>query len=614
VLVAREQRRLAAIVAADAVGYSRLMGRDESGTLAALKALRREIFDPRIAAHGGRIVKTTRDGLLLEFPSVVDAVRCVIEVQAAMAAKVADMPEDRRIAFRVGVNIGDIIIDGDDIFGDGVNIAARLQEIAPPGGVAVSGRVHDYVEGRFDVSFADYGTQELKNIARPIHVWRWAPDEVAPASVSVLPALALPDKPSIAVLPFQNMSGDPEQGYFADSVVEDIITALSRFKSLFVIARNSSFTYKGKAVDIKQVERELGVRYVLEGSVRKAGDKLRIAGQLIDSQTGAHLWVDRFDGSLVDIFALQDQVAAGVAGVVSSKLDQAEIARAVRKPVGNLDAYDIFLRAMARMEEANKGALDDALRMFYQAIELDPDFPTPYAMAARCYGFRKIQGWIVDKEKELAETRRLAMKVAAIGHDDERALASAGQSLAWVCKDYDVGEALVDQALAINPNSAFCWRMRAYLSLYLGQHQAAIDQISRVFRLNPLDPDIARSEGIMALALVFLGRYEDSVKWAAKALARRPHWLLCMRISAVGHALGGNLVEARRLAAQMHLLDPGMRIANLRGILCVSPTGGRGEADRRHAPRGAAGMSTCRHPGSRFRRDIPLCRREDPVS
>jgi TolB-like protein/class 3 adenylate cyclase len=341
-----EQRRLAAIVSADVAGYSRLMGRDESGTLAALKELRREVVDPRIAKHNGRIVKTTGDGLLLEFASVVDAVRCVIEVQTAMAEKNAVVPEDRRIALRVGVNIGDIIIDGDDIFGDGVNIAARLQEIAPPGGLCLSGRAHDDVRDRLNAPFVEMGAQTLKNIARPIPVWSWSPDGMAGESVSA-PVLALPDKPSIAVLPFQNMSGDPEQEYFVDGLVEEITTALSRFKSLFVIARNSSFTYKGRSVDIKQVCRELGVRYVLEGSVRKAANRLRINGQLIDAPTGGHLWADHFDGVLEDVFELQDRVTSSVVGAIAPKLEQAETKRAMRKPTESLDAYDFFLRAMA---------------------------------------------------------------------------------------------------------------------------------------------------------------------------------------------------------------------------------------------------------------------------
>ena len=307
-----QTRRLAAILAADVAGYSRLMGADEEGTLAALKAIRRELGDPKVKEHRGRIVKTTGDGLLIEFASVVDAVRCAVEVQRGMAERNAEVPEARRIEFRIGINLGDIIRDGRDIFGDGVNIAARLEALSEPGGICVSGIVHDQVRDKLDVAFEDMGERQVKNISRPVHVWRrrLGAKPVIPASTP----LPLPDKPSIAVLPFANMSGDPEQEYFADGMVEEIITALSRIRWLFVIARNSSFTYKGQAVDVKQVGRELGVRYVLEGSVRKAGNRVRITGQLIDAITGAHLWADRFDGLLEDVFDLQDKVASSVAG------------------------------------------------------------------------------------------------------------------------------------------------------------------------------------------------------------------------------------------------------------------------------------------------------------
>jgi TolB-like protein/class 3 adenylate cyclase len=320
----RPQRRLAAILAADVAGYSRLMGADEEGTLARLKAHRRDLLDPKIDQHRGRIVKTTGDGLLLEFPRVVNAVRCAVEMQTAFADRVAKIAEDQRIALRIGINLGDMIVDGDDIFGDGVNIAARLQEIAPPGEICISSRVHEDVRDRLDTAFDDCGTQTLKNIVRPVQVWRWQPGATVPAKPADAPtALPLPDKPSIAVLPFQNMSGDPDQEYFVDGLVEEIITALSRFKALFVIARNSSFTYKGRAIDIKQVSRELGVRYVLEGSVRKAANRVRITGQLIESEKGTHIWADRYDGDLSEIFELQDKVALDVVGAITPKLEQA---------------------------------------------------------------------------------------------------------------------------------------------------------------------------------------------------------------------------------------------------------------------------------------------------
>ena len=325
----RVERKLSAILAADVAGYSRLVGVDEEGTLAQLKALRRDLVDPKIDEHRGRIVKTTGDGLLVQFASVVDALRCAVEIQRGMIERNAETPEEKRIEFRMGINVGDIIIDGDDIYGDGVNVAARLEGLSEPGGICVSLGVRDQVRDKLDLTFEDAGEQQLKNIARPVRVYRV---RLSGTATKATPKLALPDKPSIAVLPFENMSGDPEQEYFADGMVEEIITALSRFRQLFVIARNSSFTYKGRAVDVKQVGRELGVRYVLEGSVRKAGSRVRITGQLIDTSTGAHLWADRFDGGLEDIFDLQDQVTARVVGAIAPKLEEAEIERAKRKP------------------------------------------------------------------------------------------------------------------------------------------------------------------------------------------------------------------------------------------------------------------------------------------
>src|SRR5262245_19784144 len=308
-----------------------------------------------------------------------------------MAERTAGIPEDKRITFRIGINLGDIIVEGDDIFGDGVNVAARLQEIAAPGGICVSSRVHDDVRDRLDTEFGDGGTQTLKNIARPLQVWRWQPGTaVPPKPAPEVQALPLPDKPSIAVLPFQNMSGDPEQEYFTDGTVEDITTALSRFKQLFVIARNSSFTYKGTAVDVKQVGRELGVRYVLQGSVRKAANRLRITGQLIDAATGGHLWADHFDGGLEDIFDLQDQVAGSVVGSIAPAMEKAEIERAKRKPTGSLDAYALYLRGLASFYQVGSRQMyEEALRLFYNAIELDSDFASAYGAAASCYAEAK---------------------------------------------------------------------------------------------------------------------------------------------------------------------------------------------------------------------------------
>ena len=399
----RQQRRLAAILAADVAGYSRLMAADESGTLARLKQLRAEVIEPKIAQFHGHIVGSAGDSLLVEFASAVNAVQCAVEVQEGLADQNANLPEDRRMAFRMGVNLGDVIAEDDTIHGDGVNIAARLEKLAEPGSVCIGRNVYDQVKGKLDYGYADLGEQRVHNIPEPVHAYRVKPSkptaDTSPG-LSTKDALPLPDKPSIAVLPFENMSGDREQEYFADGMVEEIITALSRMRWLFVIARNSSFTYKGRAVDVKQVGRELGVRYVLEGSVRKAGNRVRITGQLIDTATGAHLWADRFDGALEDIFDLQDQVTASVVGAIAPKLEQAEIERAKRKPTENLDAYDYYLRGLAGFingpEEGNDGGV---CRIFSRAIELDPNFASAYGMAARCYAQRKSSGWMTDRCK-----------------------------------------------------------------------------------------------------------------------------------------------------------------------------------------------------------------------
>src|ERR1700732_1156984 len=418
---ARVQRRLAAILAADVAGYSRMMGADEEGTLAALKELRRELADPKIKEHRGRIVKTTGDGLLVEFASVVDAVRCAVEVQQEMAERNVGVPEEQRIQFRIGINLGDIIKDGRDVYGDGVNVAARLEALATPGGICVSRVVRDQVRDKLGFAFDDRGEQQVKNIARPVGVCdvNMAGETMilTPDSAARAPLL-LPDKPSIAVLPFQNMSGDPEQGYFADGMVEEITTALSRFKWLFVIARNSSFTFKGKAVDVKEVGRRLGVRYVLEGSVRKAAGKVRITGQLIDAVTGAHIWVDRFERNLTDVFALQDEVTVAVVTAVQPKLLQTEIALATRRRPENLTAYDFYLRALPQFYLATREGVAETIRLAHRALELDPRFGLVAALAGACYMQNAVWGYASDRQFEAEEAVRLARLALSIDDGD----------------------------------------------------------------------------------------------------------------------------------------------------------------------------------------------------
>jgi TolB-like protein/class 3 adenylate cyclase len=569
---ARVERRLAAILAADVAGYSRLMGGDEEGTLARLKACRRAVVDPKIAEHRGRIVKTTGDGMLVEFASAVDAVRCAVEIQRDMANGNVGLSEAKRIEFRIGIHVGDIIIDDDDIFGDGVNIAARLEGIADPGGICISDDAHRQIRGKTEIAYDDMGHQSLKNISEPMRAWRARPADAAvaitqPLKVDPPPvALALPDKPSIAVLPFANMSGDAEQEYFADGMVEDIITGLSRMTWLFVIARNSSFTYKGKAVDIKQVGRELGVRYVLEGSVRKAGNRVRITGQLIDASNGAHLWANRFDGDLEDIFDLQDEVTTSVIGAIAPKLEQAEIERAKRKPTEKLAAYDYFLRGMANIYQGTKEANLAALQNFQRAIEIDSDFATAYGMCAYCYVWRKANGWMVDRERETAETEQLARKAARLGADDAVALCQAGFALAFVVGALDDGAALIDRALVLNPNLATAWRFNGYARVFLGEPELAIEHLNRAVRLSPLDPLIFIVQNGIVLAHFFAGRYDEALSWAQKTLRQNPNYAAAIIMAAVSAALAGREDEMRKAVGRLYEIDPKSGIANFSNV------------------------------------------------
>lgn len=560
------ERRLAAILAADVAGYSRLMGADEEGTHAALKVYRHEIIDPKIAEHRGRIVRIIGDGLLVEFASVIAAVRWAVEVQRAMGERNAGLPQEKRIEFRMGINAGDIIIDGTDIWGDGVNVAARLETLAEPGGICVSSRVQEDVHGGLEIAFEDIGEQQLKNIVRPVRVYRVRLKGAAKAA----PAQH-PHKPSIAILPFNNMSGDPEQEYFADGMVEEITTALSRTRWLFVIARNSSFTYKGRAVDVKQVGREMGVRYVLEGGVRKSADRVRITAQLIDASTGAHLWADRFDGSLEDIFELQDQVTASVVGAIAPRLEQAEVERAKHKPTESLDAYDYFLRGIASLHSWTKESNDEALRLFNKAIELDSDFASAYGMASWCYVRRKGSRWIVDRAQETAETARLARRAAELGWDDAVALAWGGFALAYVVHDVEVAAALIDRALQLNPNLAEAWHFSGWVRIYLGEPEVAIEHLAHAMRLSPLDPLTFVAQMAIAFAHFFAGRYDDASSWAEKALAtsppglrERPVYHPALLIAAASNSLAGRLEEARNAIARLRQLNPTPHISNLK--------------------------------------------------
>jgi len=566
----RVERRLAAIIAVDVAGYSRLMGEDEEGTLRALKTHRKEMVDPKIIEHRGRIVKTTGDGMLVEFVSVIDAVRCAVDIQRSMVERNAEVPPEKRIRFRVGINVGDIISDGGDIFGDGVNVAARLEGLAEPGGICVSRIVHDQVRDKLSFSFEDLGEQSVKNIARPIgvhrvHISEFAAPTAARSSMEHPQSITkVADRPSIAVLPFTNMSGDPEQEYFADGIVEEIITALSHFRWLSVIARNSSFTYKGKNVDVKQVGRELGARYVLEGSVRKSGDRVRITGQMIDASTGTHLWADRFDGGLQDIFDLQDRVTAKVVGEIAPRLEQVEIERAKRKQTENLDAYDYFLRALASLHEWTRESNDEALRLFYRAIEFDPGFASAYGLAAMCFHWRKVNGWIVDPAREIAEAERLGRRAVELGPDDAVALSGGGYALVFVAHDLNDGPAFIERALTINPNLAWALFSSGWTKAFLGDPEGAIIQLTHAMQLSPLDPHGFRARGGIAFAHFLAGRYEEAITWAEAALRQRPTYQASIRELAAASALAGRLPEAQKAMARLRHLDPARRVSTVK--------------------------------------------------
>jgi TolB-like protein/class 3 adenylate cyclase len=548
----RVERRLAAVLAVDVAGYSRLMGEDEEGTLAALHAVRRELSDPKIIEHRGRIVKTTGDGLLVEFASVVDAVRCAVEVQREMIARNAAAPAQRRIEFRMGINVGDIIVEDGDIFGDGVNIAARLEALAEPGGICLSAAAHEQVRDRLDIAFDDLGEQQVKNITRPVHTYAVAFGALSREAPSVAAPLPLPDKPSIAVLPFQNMSGDPKQEYFVDGMVEEIITALSRIRWVFVIARNSSFTYKGKSVDVKQVGRDLGVRYVLEGSVRKGGDRVRITAQLVEAETGAHLWADRFDGSLEDVFDFQDKVATSVAGVIEPALQAAEAARSVNRPTTDLTAYDLYLRAYA-VAISSASRFPDALALMTQAIERDPNYGPALGYAAICHFRAVVDYWSKDPETDTHKAIDYARRALAFAKDDPSAIAHAAIVLAYFGEDIGSMIALVDRALMLNHSFARGWYLSGGLRIWAGELEAGIERIEAALRLSP-HTRVGYANALIGFAYCIGGRFVEAVPKLLLATQEDPA-PIGYRALAICYAHMGRLDEAREIVARLRGLN-----------------------------------------------------------
>ena len=560
-----ETRKLAAILAADVVGYSKLASSDEDRTLARLRALRSDLIDPTIAVHSGRVVKRTGDGNLVEFRSVVDAVRCAIEVQNGMVERNAGLPPERRIQFRVGIHVGDVVEESDgDLMGDGVNIAARLEGIAKPGGICLSEDAYRQVKSRLDPAVSDLGPTQLKNIAEPVRVYALEvaiPAQAKPTTetkpLEPLARLALPDRPSIAVLAFQNMSGDPEQEYFADGMVEDIITGLSRIKWLFVIARNSSFVYKGKPVDVRQVGRELGVRYVLEGGVRKAGNRVRITAQLLEAETGAHLWADRYDGGLEDVFDLQDQITEKVVGIVEPSLRRSEIERSRRKHPENLGAYDLHLRALTMNLMTVEGA-KIAAGLLEKALKLDPNYAAAHALLSWCHE----TCFMHDGFNEGERTVGVGHARAAIesGTDDATALALAARVISLLGKDRKAALIAIERALSLNPSSAMAHIWAAHIYGLGGDAATATAHANRALRLSPFDPFTYVIYLALGMAAVQVGRHEEAAAHFGKAVQANSTFTSLYFLQASALALAGRVEEARPIVRRGLDLEPGWRI------------------------------------------------------
>ncbi len=544
------ERKLAAIFAADIAGYSRLMAHDEVGTLGRLKACR-VIMDGLIAAHRGRVFNTAGDSVVADFASAVDAVQCAVAVQTAIAKENASDPGEELMRFRIGVHVGDVVVDGTNLLGDGVNIAARLEALAEPGAIFVSAAARDHIGNKLPLAFADLGDQKVKNIPQEIRVYRVQAETSAAQLIAALP---LPDKPSIAVLPFQNMSGDPEQEYFVDGMVEEIITALSRIRWLFVIARNSSFSYKGQSPDVKQVGRDLGVRYVLEGSVRKGGNRVRITAQLIDAETGTHLWADRFDGLIEDVFELQDKVASSVAGVIEPALQAAETARSAERPTADLTAYDLSLRAHAMILSSGT-QIPAALRLLEQAIERDPRYGPALAWAAVCCMRLRADGSSKDPEADRRKGADFARRALQVAGDDPGTLANAALALASFGEDIGAMMALVDRALALNPSFARGWYISGILRNWAGQPDIAIEHAEASLRLSPRGR-FGAVLNVIGQAHFFSGRFDEALPKLLLAIQDEPNFPSPYRFLAACYAHMGRLDEAREVVARLRAITP----------------------------------------------------------
>ena len=564
----RVQRRLAAILAADMVGYSRLMRADEEGTIERQKTLRRDLIDPEITGHGGRIVKTMGDGLLVEFPSVVDAVNCAVAVQGAMSDREASVPEDLRIRYRVGINLGDIVIEGEDIFGDGVNVAARLEGLAEPGGVCISDMVYRNAHSGTGLRFEDLGDQRLKNIPEPIRVWKWKPDGGGvekPRGSQPGSTPALPDKPSIAVLPFTNMSGDPEQEYFADGIAEDIITELSRLPWFFVIARNSSFTYKGQSVDVTKIGRELGVAYVLEGSVRKAGNRLRINAQLIDAETGNHIWAERYDREVADIFDIQDEINQAIINAVAPELVSAEQKKSRRKDPAELNAWECVMRGRAHVWKLGHDDSEIARRLFEQAIALSPGSGLGASDLALVHFLDAFYGWSSSREQSFKDMVKTAENAVAIDDTDPMALTI----LSWAYNftyQWDEALATIDRAIALSPNFAPAIGIRGAILACADEPDLAIATVNEAIRLSPRDGFLPFWLMGLFWAYHSVQDYEEAAVTAQRAVRAAPDNPTFRRQLLVAEWMLGRMNEAEAALAGYLALDPNATVDDSRFI------------------------------------------------
>jgi adenylate cyclase len=553
---------------ADVLGYSRLMGIDEEGTLAALRGVRRDLVDPQIAAHRGRIVRTMGDGLLVEFNSVVDAVRCAIAIQRGMPEHSVDMPEERRIRFRIAINMGDVVSDGDLIYGDGVAIASRMESLAEPGGINVSRAVRDQVRDRLPITFEDIGEHEVNNIARPVRVFRIVLEErsAAPVSTGRRRAATAPDRPALAVLPFQNLGGDAETEFFLDSVAEDLITELARARWFSIVARNTAFTYKGKAADAKRIARELGVRYLVEGSLRKAGDRVRISCQLVEAASGQHIWADRFDGTLEDSFDLQDRITESVIGSVGPVLRQAETERARRKPDASLDGYDLVCRAFPPTFAETADDNEEALRLLTKALEMNFDFAIANALAAWCLQQRHLQDWPAAQADDREHAARLARAAIAGGDESPLGLTLGGAVLAILTRDHGTALAAVDRAMIINTNAAVVLAFDALTRSICGAYEAAIKHAEKAIQLSPLEPLVYHAAFALSVAFLLTGRIEEAMAHARKAIEGNrnfafPYCVLAICCNRLGRAEAAQQAVRRLLRAA-----PGYRLELLRRI------------------------------------------------